>query len=308
MQYSSLNKIVITFFILFTNVTFIVQTIIFFNFHIDSTKYNFDKIGLTRLSKNRHFSLCSFYECNTNIYFSLITNLLVIFLLLFQEVIYTSKDMKHTFTKRATSDMIYYPKFISRFVSAFTISMMHMLYQPMNFRHLDIYPKLDLSKYIRIIWFYFLTCIGFILVLSSSYFHLIKNDELGLVMIKRFITGEEIPKLSEYMYDKGIFNYIRAPFRAGIILIVIFINPLWDLGRLELVLLFLFAMYVEAVNDDRYFYTKHDSYKKYMKKVKSRFFNIEYLIGIKKTDEIENNKEKDDIKIEEKNEEKDKKN
>jgi protein-S-isoprenylcysteine O-methyltransferase Ste14 len=226
-------------------------------------------------------------------YFSLVTNFLVVSTMLFQQVICTTKDMKHTFTKRATSDMIYYPKFISRFVSAFTISMMHMLYQPMNFRHLDIYPKLDLSIHIRYIWFYILTIIGIVLVLSCSYFHIIKNDELGLVMIKKFITGEEIPKLSEYMYDKGIFNYIRSPFRAGMILIIIFINPQWDLGRLELVLLFIFAMYIEAVNDDRYFYTKHESYKKYMKKVKSRFFNFDYLIGLK-SDEID---EKDDIKI-----------
>ena len=305
MQYSFLNKFVLTLLILFTTAAYIVQIIIFFNFHIDSRIYNFDKIGLTRLSKNRHFSLCSFYECNTNVYFSLVTNFLVVSTMLFQQVICTTKDMKHTFTKRATSDMIYYPKFISRFVSAFTISMMHMLYQPMNFRHLDIYPKLDLSIYIRYIWFYILTFIGIVLVLSSSYFHIIKNDELGLVMIKKFITGEEIPKLSEYMYDKGIFNYIRSPFRAGMILIIIFINAQWDLGRLELVLLFIFAMYIEAVNDDRYFYTKHESYKNYMKRVKSRFFNLDSLIGIK-SDEIE---EKDDIKISDiKEKEKEKKN
>lgn len=305
MQYSFLNKFVLTLLILFTTAAYIVQIIIFFNFHIDSRIYNFDKIGLTRLSKNRHFSLCSFYECNTNMYFSLVTNFLVVSTMLFQQVICTTKDMKHTFTKRATSDMIYYPKFISRFVSAFTISMMHMLYQPMNFRHLDIYPKLDLSIYIRYIWFYILTFIGIVLVLSCSYFHIIKNDELGIVMIKKFITGEEIPKLSEYMYDKGIFNYIRSPFRAGMILIIIFINAQWDLGRLELVLLFIFAMYIEAVNDDRYFYTKHESYKNYMKRVKSRFFNLDSLIGIK-SDEIE---EKDDIKISDiKEKEKEKKN
>ena len=305
MKYFFLNKFVLTLLILFTNAAYIVQIIIFFNFHIDSRNYNFDKIGLTRLGKNRHFSLCSLYECNTNMYFSLVTNFLVVSTMLFQQVICTTKDMKHTFTKRATSDMIYYPKFISRFVSAFTISMMHMLYQPMNFRHLDIYPKLDLSIHIRYIWFYILTIIGIVLVLSCSYFHIIKNDELGLVMIKKFITGEEIPKLSEYMYDKGIFNYIRSPFRAGMILIIIFINPQWDLGRLELVLLFIFAMYIEAVNDDRYFYTKHESYKNYMKRVKSRFFNLDSLIGIK-SDEIE---EKDDIKISDiKEKEKEKKN
>ena len=43
-----------------------------------------------------------------------------------------------------------------------------------------------------------------------------------------------------------------------------------------------------------------------MKKVKSRFFNLDYLVGIKKSDEIE---EKDDIKINDINEkEKQKKN
>ena len=57
----------------------IITIIIYLNFLIDSKKYNFDGIGLTRLGKNTHFSLCSIYSCVDSWYSSFIFNLVVVY-------------------------------------------------------------------------------------------------------------------------------------------------------------------------------------------------------------------------------------
>ena len=73
---------------------------------------------------------------------------------------------------------------------------------------------------------------------------------------------------------------------------MLFINPRWDLGRIIYTGLFAFLMYAETVNEEKYFFVKFDSYKKYMQVVPYRFLNYSLIW----------NKKKINIKTEEKDE------
>ena len=92
--------------IILVNIGALVTLIIYLNFLIDSNKYNFDKIGFTRLGKNKHFSLCGSFSCVDSWYPSFFLNLIIFFILFFQEVVISSKWMRHTFIKRAIGDYI----------------------------------------------------------------------------------------------------------------------------------------------------------------------------------------------------------
>ena len=276
MDYSYLNRFFLCFFIIITICAYIFQLLIFFNFNIDNSQYNIDIIGLTRLSKNFHFSLCTIYDCNQNYTYSLIIDIIILSVMLFQEAIITNKGMVKIFIKRANEDLIYYPKIFSKFLSCFTISMTHMLYQPMNFAHLNIYPKLDLSEYVRTIWFFLPITYSLYLIISSLYYNLYLNDELNIFLFKKLISGEDIPMPSEYAYGEGIYFKVRNPFRAGIMILIFSINTKWDLGRIVYFCLFCLCMYIEGIGDDRYFFPK-EFYKKYIIAVPNRFFNFNFL-------------------------------
>ena len=85
-------------------------------------------------------------------------------------------------------------------------------------------------------------------------------------------------------------------------IILLSFSPVWDYGRCLYTILFWFAMYVEAVNDDRFYFERYDSYKEYLRLVPDRFFNLDFLFGTKKRKvENDNIKEKEE-KEEEKNE------
>lgn len=296
MDYSYLNRFFLCFFILATLCAFIFQTLIFLNFNIDNSKYNIDKIGLTRLSKNVHFSLCTVYDCNETYIYSLIMNIIILSIMFFQEALISNKDMVKIFIKRANGDLIYYPKIFSKFLSCFILSMAHMLYQPMNFSHLDIYPKLDLDEYIRAIWFLLPITYSLYLIFSSIYFNLYLNDELNIFLFMQLITGKDIPMPSEYLYGEGIYYKVRSPFRAGMMVLLFSLNTKWDLGRIIYFSLFCLCMYIEGVGDDRYFFSK-ESYKKYLQNVPNRFYNFNFL----------ENKPNIDININKDNKEKEKK-
>ena len=281
--------------ILLVNVGTIITLIIYLNFLIDSNKYNFDKIGLTRLSKNKHFSLCGSFSCVDSWYPSFFLNSIILFVLLFQDVIISSKWMKLTFIKRALGDLSYFPKFIIRFMTLFNFSMVNMLYQPMNFEDLDIYPKINLSDYFHPFFLLIPLSFGLYLIFSSLYFNLILNDELGIFLLLNIIKGEPVPKLGSYLYGTNIYRKVRSPFRAGIMIILLCFSPVWDYGRCLYTFLFWFALYVEAVNDDRFYFERYDAYKEYIRLVPDRFFNFDFLTGKKKKIEEDNinNEEKE---------------
>ena len=268
--------------IILVNIGVIVTLIIYLNFLIDSNKYNFDKIGFTRLSKNKHFSLCGSFSCVDSWYPSFFLNLIILFVLFFQEVIVSSKWMRLTFIKRAIGDLAFFPKFAIRFITLFNFCMINMLYQPMNFESLDVYPKLNLTDYFHPLFLLIPLFLGLYLIISSLHFNIILNDELGIFLLIKIIKGEPIKNLGHYLYGYNIYQKIRSPFRAGIMLALLSFSPVWDYGRLLYTCLFWFALYVEAVNDDRYYFERYDVYKEYIKLVPDRFFNLDFLFGNKK--------------------------
>ncbi len=265
--------------IILVNIGAIVTLIIYLNFLIDSKKYNFDKIGLTRLGKNKHFSLCSLYSCVDSWVSSFIFNCVLCFIMLFQEVVISSKWMRVTFIKRALGDLQLFPKYCIRFMGLFNFSMLNMLYQPMNFDDVDVYPKLYLTDYFHPAFLLIPLAAGLYLIFSSLYFNLYLNDELGIFLFLKIIKGEPIEKLGDYLYGYNIYGRIRSPFRAGVMLILLGFSPKWDLGRALYTTLFWFALYVEGVNDDRFYFEKYDAYKEYMRQVPCRFFDLSFITG-----------------------------
>jgi hypothetical protein len=281
----------------------LVTLIIYLNFLIDSNKYNFDKIGFTRLSKNKHFSLCGAFSCVDSWYSSFILNFIILFVLFFQEVVISSKWVRLTFIKRAIGDLLYFPKYIIRFMTLFNFSMINMLYQPMNFENLEIYPKLHLTDYFHPAFLLIPLFLGLYLIFSSLHYNLILNDELGIIMLYNIIKGKPVGRLGDYLYGYNIYQKIRSPFRAGIMLTLLSFSPVWDYGRCLYTFFFWFALYVEGVNDDRYFFEKYEAYREYIRRVPTRFFYLDFLFGNKKKNILEENKKEEE---ENKNNENDK--
>ena len=265
--------------IILINLGAIVTIIIYLNFLIDSKKYNFDIIGLTRLGKNTHFSLCSLYSCVDSWVSSFVFNFVICFIMLAQEVVISSKWMRFTFVKRAIGDLQVFPKYCIRFMTLFNFCMLNMLYQPMNFDDIDVYPKLYLTDYFHPIFLLIPLGAGLYLIISSLYFNLYLNDELGIFLFRKIIKGEPIERLGDYLYGYNIYGRIRSPFRAGFMLILLSFSPKWDLGRGLYTAFFWFALYIEGVNDDRFYFEKYDAYKEYIKQVPCRFFDLSFITG-----------------------------
>ena len=281
----------------------IITIIIYLNFLIDSKKYNFDRIGLTRLGKNTHFSLCSIYSCVDSWYSSFIFNFILLFILLFQDVVISSKWVRLTFIKRAMGDLLFYPKYIIRFMTLFNFCMINMLYQPMNFEDIEVYPKINLSDYFHPMFLLIPLGIGLYLIFSSLNFNIVLNDELGIFLLIKIIKGEQIERLGDYIYGFNIYERIRSPFRGGVMLILLSFSPVWDLGRCLYTLLFWFALYIEGVNDDRYYFERYDVYKEYLKHVPNRFFDFSYITGkkvkrVRIIDDLKDNKKQEEKKEE----------
>ena len=302
MYLDGLGGFFLAFVIILINIGAIITIIIYLNFLIDSKTYNFDKIGLTRLGKNTHFSLCSLYSCVDSWYSSFIFNFIICFVLLFQEVVMSSKYVRQTFIKRAIGDLIFYPKYLIRLMTLFNFCMLNMLYQPMNFEEVDVYPKINLSDYFHPIFLLIPLFSGLYLIYSSLYFNLYLNDELGIFLLIKIIKGEPIERFGDYLYGYGIYERIRSPFRAGIMLIFLSFSPKWDLGRGLYTLMFWFSLYVEGVNDDRYYFEKYDGYKEYIRRVRCRFFDFSFITGKRRQNIIiqdnENNKNEENKKEE----------
>ena len=289
--------------IILVNIAAIITLIIFLNFLIDSKKYNFDFIGLTRLGKNTHFSLCSIFSCIDSWYSSFIFNLIIIFILLFQEVVMSSKWVRLTFIKRAMGDMLFYPKYVIRFMTFFNFCMLHMLYQPMNFDDIEVYPKLYLTDYFHPIFLLIPLVSGLYLIFSSLYFNLYLNDELVIFLFIKIIKGHPIDRLGDFLYGYNIYGRIRSPFRGGMMLILLGFSPKWDLGRALYTTLFWFALYIEGINDDRYYFEKYDAYKEYLRQVPCRFFDLSFITGKRKKKVEIHDEEKEKKEKEEKKEE-----
>jgi len=81
-------------------------------------------------------------------------------------------------------------------------------------------------------------------------------------------------------------------------LVLLSFSPILELGRCLYTLFFWLALYVEAVNDDRYYFEKYDSYKEYLKLVPDIFFNFDFLFGSKKRkiEEIKTKEKEEDKK------------
>jgi aspartyl-tRNA synthetase len=215
--------------------------------------------------------------------------------------------MRLTFAKRAIGDLLFFPKYVIRLMTLFNFCMINMLYQPMNFESLEIYPKLNLTEYFHPLFLFVPLLLGLYLIFSSLHFNLVLNDELGIFLAYKIITGQPIPKLGNYLYGYNIYQKIRSPFRAGIMLVLLSFSPVWDFGRCLYTCLFWFALYVEAVNDDRFYFERYDAYKEYLRLVPDRFFNLDFLFGNKKR-KIENDNSKEKEKEKEETEKKEDKN
>lgn len=275
-EYSFIVRFIISLLALANHVLFILLILFYFNFHLDSKKYNLDYFGITRLSKNPHFTLCSVIDCRFSPFWLCSVNVIILIVLFTQEVIFTNKNIKSIFIKRCPSDFIYFPKLISRFISSLSLIMSLMLYQPTKYKWSF---HLDFSKYIRPIWFTFPFLIGLIQCLKSVIYLIGWNDKLCTKVMWNAIVGKGIPKLGEYIHGDGIYLKMRSPFRGGVIIMAFFINMKWDIGRVIYYLLFYFCLDVEAVNEDRYYFEKHQSYRKYMKEVKNLFFNVDSILN-----------------------------
>ena len=147
----------------------------------------------------------------------------------------------------------------------------------------------DLAKSINVV-----SLTTTLLQYQSGYLYL--NDELGIFLLIKIIKGEPIERFGDFLYGYDIYNRVRSPFRAGIMLILLSFSPKWDLGRCLYTLMFWFAMYVEGVNDDRFYFEKYDAYKEYIKKVRCRFFDFSFITGKKRpqvTQEVKNKNAED---------------
>lgn len=306
LEFSFLGGLVLGLIIIFVNLGALFTLLLFFNFLLDSKKYNFDKIGLTRLGKNKHFSLCGAFSCVDNWYYSFGANLAILLVLYFQEIVITSKWMKETFVKRALGDLFFYPKYLLRLFALFNICMSIMLYQPMNFEDFEIYPKLNLSEYFHPAFLFIPFIMGGYLIFSSLYYNLYLNDELGICLFIKILRGVPVKIEGDYLWGYGIYRRVRSPFRAGAMLIFFSLSPKWDLGRALYTIIFCFAMYIEGINDDRYYFEKYEEYRKYMKEVPCRFYDLSFITGKKKrinnedqenvNNNNKNNKDEDDNK------------
>ena len=282
MEYLFLTKFFLTITIIASHILFLILIVFFANFHIDHPKYNLDYFGITRLSKNPHFSLCSVFDCVDNMYYVIGGNIMILLVLFFQELIFVNKDIRKIFTKRCTSDLIYYPKLFSRIISSFSLIMSMMLFQPMR---LSVFWKMDLADTIRPFWFIIPFLIGLSQVIKSLYFNYITNDELGGKLLHILFKGGDVPLPSDYLYGRGIYEKLRSPFRGGVIIMMLSCNTKWDIGRIIYCTLFFICMYGEAANEDKYFFDKFDSYKKYVRLVPYRFLNYSMLVEGKKKKE-----------------------
>ena len=275
-NYSFIIRLIITVLSLLNHVLFIMLILFYFNFHLDSQTYNLDYFGITRLSKNPHFTLCSIIDCRFSPIWLSIVNIIILIVLFSQEVIFTNKNIKSIFIKRCPSDFIYLPRLISRFISSLSLIMSIMLYQPTTY---EWSFHFDFSNYIRPIWFSIPFLVGLIQCLKSVIYLIGWNDRLCTKVMWNAVVGKGIPKLGEYIYGDGIYLKMRSPFRGGVIIMALFINLKWNIGRVIYYGLFVFCLYVEAVNEDRYYFEKHESYRKYMKHVKRLFFNIDSVLN-----------------------------
>ena len=77
-------------------------------------------------------------------------------------------------------------------------------------------------------------------------------------------------------------------------LILLSFSPVWDYGRCLYTFFFWFALYVEGVNDDRYFFEKYEAYREYIRRVRTRFFYLDFLFGNKKKNILEENKKEEE--------------
>ena len=285
--------------IILVNIGTLITVIIYLNFLIDSKTYNFDRIGLTRLGRNKHFSLCSIHSCVDNWYSSFMYNFVILLVLFFQDIVISSKVIRQTFLKRAIGDLKFYPKYVIRFMNLFNFCMINMLYQPMNFDDLDVYPKLYLSEYFHPIFLLIPLICGLYLIISSLYFHIVLNDELGFFIFMKIIKGEPVTKLGDYLYGLNIYTRIRSPFRAGIMLCLLSFSPKWDLGRALYTVFFWFALYIDGVNDDRFYFEKYEAYRDYIRKVPCRFFDFSFITGKRRNNVVIVEKDEKEKKEEE---------
>ena len=255
------------------------ELVVFLNFNVDHPVYNLDFMNITRAGKNKVFSLCGVYSCIDNWYFSFFMNIAILFIIHVQEVVLNSKYIRRTFVKRAGNYLFYYPKYIFHLVNTFLRIMLHMLYQPMHYDKLSIYPQLDLREYFHPIFLVIPGVVGLYFIFTSLIFNLVYNDELGIFLLIKLIKGDKISNFGDFMYGGSIYKIVRSPFRAGFLIILFCLNPLWDLGRALYVFFFSLNMYIQGVNDDRYYFEQYEIYREYVREVPDRFFNFKFLLG-----------------------------
>ncbi len=116
----------------------------------------------------------------------------------------------------------------------------------MNFEDFEIYPKLNLSDYFHPAFLLFPLLGGLYLIISSLHYNLILNDELGFIKLFLILKGKPVEKSGDYLYGYNIYNKVRSPFRAGLMLLFFSFSSKWDLGRCLFTSFFCLAMYIEG--------------------------------------------------------------
>ena len=93
-NYSFVIRFIITVISLLKNhVLFLLLILFYFNVHLESQTYNFDYFGITHLNKNPHFTLFSITDCRFSPIWLCIVNIIILFVLFSQEVIFTNKNI-----------------------------------------------------------------------------------------------------------------------------------------------------------------------------------------------------------------------
>ena len=255
------------------DIMFALLCLIGINFYFDNAVLNLDMFNITRVSRNEMFNMCSFIECRKNFKTPLFINISMTLCLCFQSVFFVNKNLRERIMDNHCScNTLYYCIYIPKIISYFSYIMTMLIYQPL---HSLNYLNVDIGYYIRDIWLYLIVCVGVVMIVLSLQLHLITNDELGLKLLVKLIMNKDVNTPEEALIGKGvIFHMCRNPFRGGVMLVMLFINSKWDIGKMVYTVLILVSIVIESMNEEIFYYKKYSFYKAYYTSIKSRFYGI----------------------------------
>lgn len=259
--------------IVILNAMWLTLCVVGVNFYFDNENFNMDTMNIPRLSKNTLFNMCSFIECRKNYKTSLFINITMTTTLCFQSVFFINKHLRERIIDNYSSfNTQYFCIYIPKLISYFSYTMTMLLHQPLHAIH---HMHIDMTHYIRSQWFFIPLSVAVMMIVSSLQLHVGVNDELGWKLLVKLIRNDEVPLPEEAVIGKGeVFHVCRNPFRGGVVLLMVFANGRWDVGKVVHCGLVGIAIVVESMNEEVYYYQRFEFYKRYMRSVKRRFFGV----------------------------------